>query len=102
MKKIIKSERFLFIVIALFFLGAFLAVYIKTEQKLDTIREAVPVVIHDVTSKNEEEEKRTVYATPSGKKYHLDGCKFLGEKGMAISIHDAKNANYEPCAYCQP
>lgn len=102
MKKLIKSERFLYILIAVAFIGAFLAVYLKTEQKLDALREAVPVVIHDVTFEDGEEEERTVYVTPSGKKYHLDGCKFLSEKRMAISEKDAKNARYEACAYCQP
>ncbi len=102
MKKLIKSERFLYILIAVAFIGAFLTVYLKTEQKLDAFREAVPVVIHDVTFEDGEEEERTVYVTPSGKKYHLDGCKFLSEKRMAISAKDAENARYEACAYCQP
>lgn len=102
MKKFVKSEGFLYTVIAVAFLGAFLAVYLKTEQKLDTIRDAVPVVIHDVTTEKKDEEERTVYVTPSGKKYHLDGCDYLSEKKMAISLKDALNAKYEACAYCQP
>ncbi len=102
MKKFIKSERFLYITIAVLFLTAFITVYLKTEQKLDIIREAEPVVIHDVTTKKNEEEERTVYVTPSGKKYHLDGCDYLSEKRMAVSLKDALKGKYEACAYCQP
>ncbi len=102
MKKIIKSEKFLYFIIVVAFLGAFLTVYLKTEKKLDTLREATPVVIHDVTFEDGEEEERTVCVTPSGKKYHLDGCKFLSEKSMAIPLKDAVNAGYESCKYCQP
>lgn len=102
MKRLIKSEKFIYIIIAVAFLGAFLAVYIKTEQKLDTLRQAEPVVIHDVTTKKNEEEERTVYVTPSGKKYHLDGCDYLSEKKMAVSESDAVTAGFEACAYCQP
>ncbi len=101
MKRFIKSQNFLYIVIAIAFLGTFLALYLKTELKLDTIREAEPVVIHDVTTEKNEEE-RTVYVTPSGKKYHLDGCDYLSEKKMAISLKDALKAKYKACAYCQP
>lgn len=101
MKKLIKSEKFLYIIIAAAFIGAFVSVYLKTEQKLTAIRDAEPVVIHDVTAENEAEE-RTVYITPSGKKYHLDGCDYLGEKKIAVSRKDALNTKYEACAYCKP
>ena len=101
MKRLIKSEKFIYIIIAIAFLGAFLAVYKKTEQKLDILRQAEPVVIHDVaTEKNEEE--RTVYVTPSGKKYHLDGCDYLNDNMLAVSESDAVTAGFEACAYCQP
>ncbi len=86
--------------IAVAFLGAFLAVYLKTEQRLMAIREAEPVVIHAVTAA--EEEKKTVCITASGKKYHKDGCDYLGEKRIAVSEEEAKNAGYEGCKYCQP
>lgn len=102
MKKFVKSERFIYAVIAVAFLGAFLAVYLKTEQKLETLREAEPVVIHDINTEKTDTQQRTVYITPSGKKYHLDGCEHLSGKEIAVSLEDALNAQYEPCAYCQP
>ena len=102
MKRFIKSEKLIYSVIAAAFLCAFLAVYIKTEQRLVALNEAAPVVIHDVTEKENENESRTVYITASGKKYHLDGCDYLGEKRIAVSEKEAKNADFESCKYCQP
>lgn len=101
MKEFIKSEKFIYIMITVAFLVAFLTVYLKTEQKLSAVREAAPVVIHDVTLERSEEE-RTVYITASGKKYHLDGCRFLSDRKMAVTVGDAEKAEYEPCAYCSP
>lgn len=102
MKKLLKSEKTFYIVIAIAFLGAFLAVYLKTEAKLEAIRKAEPIVIHDITTDKQSEKQRTVYITPSGKRYHLDGCDYLSEKKIAISLEDALNGKYEACAYCQP
>lgn len=101
MKSFIRSEKFIFIIIAAAFLSAFLTVYLKTESKLSSIFEAEPVVIHDVTARKNEEE-RTVYITPSGKMYHLDGCDYLGENKIGISLKAAINTEYEACEYCQP
>ncbi len=102
MKKLIKSEKFIYIMIAFAFLTAFLTVYLKTEKKLEALQKAEPVVIHDVTAETQSSNERTVYITRSGKKYHLNGCDYLGEKKIAISMGDALNAQYEACAYCQP
>ncbi|MBQ3137514.1 MAG: hypothetical protein IJB74_08565 [Clostridia bacterium] len=102
MKRLIKSEKFIYIVIAAVFICAFLTVFLKTEHKLDALRESTPVIIHDVTLKEVKEEKRTVYVTPSGKKYHLDGCDYLSGNKMEISEKDAINSGFEACAYCQP
>ncbi len=101
MKNFVKSEKFIYIMITVAFLGTFLTVYLKTEQKLSSVREASPVVIHDVTLEKSEDE-RTVYITASGKKYHLDGCNFLGDKKIAVTVGDAEKAEFEPCAYCSP
>lgn len=43
----------------------------------------------------------TVYITDSGKKYHLDGCRYLKSK-HAISKSDALSQGYEPCGVCNP
>ncbi|MBE6775715.1 MAG: hypothetical protein E7543_05940 [Ruminococcaceae bacterium] len=101
MKSFIKTERFIYIAIGAAFIAAFLTVYLLTDKKTDALLGAEPVVIHDVTSE-EAVGDRTVYVTPSGKKYHLDGCDYLSERGMSVSRKDAEKAGYEACKYCQP
>lgn len=44
----------------------------------------------------------TVYITKSGKKYHLDGCKFLAKSKIPISLSEAKAKGYTPCSVCNP
>jgi competence protein ComEC len=43
----------------------------------------------------------TVYVTETGKKYHLDGCRYLKESKIAISLEDARES-YDPCGVCHP
>ncbi len=102
MKRFIKSEIFLYIVISSVLVGAFFAVYLKTEQKIDSLLDDKPVVIHDVNPEDGKDKNTTVYVTASGEKYHKDGCNYLSEKKMAVSANDAVRAGYEACAYCQP
>jgi micrococcal nuclease len=45
---------------------------------------------------------QTVYITRSGKKYHLDGCRYLAAGKTAISLKDAKAKGYTACKVCQP
>jgi endonuclease YncB( thermonuclease family) len=42
-----------------------------------------------------------VYVTPSGKKYHREGCKFLGKNARALLLEAARK-RYEPCSACNP
>lgn len=43
----------------------------------------------------------TVYVTKTGSKYHRDGCQYLRQSKIAISLDEAK-ASYEPCSKCSP
>lgn len=43
-----------------------------------------------------------VYITESGKKYHANGCRYLSESKIKISLSDAKNKGYKPCSVCHP
>ncbi len=49
-----------------------------------------------------EQKTVTVYVTKSGKKYHQDSCRYLGESKMPISLEDAKSRGYGPCSVCKP
>lgn len=44
----------------------------------------------------------TVYITKTGEKYHADGCRYLAQSKISISLADAKARGYEPCKVCQP
>jgi competence protein ComEC len=43
-----------------------------------------------------------VYITNSGKKYHLDGCRYLSKSKIPITRADAKAKGYTPCSTCNP
>lgn len=38
----------------------------------------------------------------AGKKYHKDGCRFLGEKIDSMTLEEAEKSGYEPCKICFP
>ena len=44
----------------------------------------------------------TVYITATGTKYHLDGCQYLSDSKIAISLVDACKKGYGPCSVCKP
>ncbi|MDK2816209.1 MAG: competence protein ComEC [Moorella sp. (in: firmicutes)] len=44
----------------------------------------------------------TVYITRTGKKYHLDGCRYLAKSKIPISLSEAKARGYTPCSICGP
>jgi micrococcal nuclease len=45
---------------------------------------------------------RTVYITPSGKKYHIESCRYMQEGGTGIALEEAKRRGLEPCKVCDP
>lgn len=45
---------------------------------------------------------KTVYITNTGKKYHIDGCKYLKDSKIQIKLEDAKSQGYTPCGVCNP
>jgi len=46
--------------------------------------------------------KVLVYVTKSGTKYHLENCQHLKNGQSEISLADAVQRKYEPCAKCKP
>lgn len=58
---------------------------------------------HEVSETESRLSETIVYVTPSGKKYHKDGCSYLTpatQRGMTIS--QAKEAGYTACSRCHP
>jgi len=43
-----------------------------------------------------------VYITPTGKKYHKLGCRYLNENPIPISRQEAIVQGYTPCSVCKP
>lgn len=44
----------------------------------------------------------TVYATKSGSKYHIAGCRSLSKSAIPISLAAAKSRGLQPCSVCKP
>jgi hypothetical protein len=45
---------------------------------------------------------QTVYITKTGKKYHVQTCRYLSRSSIAISLSDAIASGYTPCSVCNP
>lgn len=53
--------------------------------------------------KETSEQQTFVYITPSGRRYHLESCVYLKNKGVIeISLEDAVERDYLPCRTCLP
>ncbi|MGE5579238.1 MAG: ComEC/Rec2 family competence protein [Bacillota bacterium] len=44
----------------------------------------------------------TVYITKTGEKYHRDGCRYLRQSKIPVSLKDAKANGFDPCSVCKP
>lgn len=47
-------------------------------------------------------EDSTVYKIPSGSKFHLDDCPQLAFSRFPLTLKEARTAELEPCATCDP
>jgi len=43
-----------------------------------------------------------VYVTLTGKKYHADGCRYLAQSRIPMSLAEALWRWYGPCTVCKP
>lgn len=50
----------------------------------------------------EEPKSQTVYVTRTGKKYHREGCRYLAQSKIPMTLKDAKAKGYQPCKVCRP
>lgn len=60
-----------------------------------------PPVSQPETTPSDAEKETTVYVTKTGSKYHRDGCQYLRQNKIAISLDKARSG-YEPCSKCNP
>ena len=54
----------------------------------------------DNSQQASDEQSQTVYITNTGEKYHRDGCQYLRQSKIAISLDDAINQGYTACSRC--
>ena len=47
-----------------------------------------------------DKESQTVYGTDKGKKYHLEGCRYLKDSKRPLSLDEARKS-YSPCRVCK-
>jgi micrococcal nuclease len=46
--------------------------------------------------------EKTVYATKTGKKYHVNHCRHLQHNKIPITLTDARHSGLSPCNVCKP
>jgi competence protein ComEC len=49
----------------------------------------------------EEPKTQAVYSTRTGKQYHRDGCRYLAQSKIPITLKDAKARGFTPCKVCR-
>lgn len=103
LKNKISKEKLIYVSLISLFCIVTVILAFRIHTKVEEISSATAVVIHDITTTAiADRGKKTVFVTPSGTKYHLDGCTYLGENRFSVTKEEAINAGYESCSKCQP
>ena len=45
---------------------------------------------------------QTVYVTKSGKKYHIENCRYVNQNSHSLELSEAAEKGYTPCSVCKP
>jgi len=56
--------------------------------------------VPSVISNRLDDESQTVYVTDKGKKYHLEGCRYLKDSKRPLSLSEARKT-HAPCKVCK-
>lgn len=70
----------------------------------DTPGEDSNTLFDDIKKSNKKkgDDDQIVYITDSGSKYHTEGCGSLWDSCNEITLEEAKERGYTPCARCNP
>lgn len=69
----------------------------KNKSKAEDIQEETnPTVTEDAN------EEIMVHRTKTGKKYHREGCEYLQESDLELSLEEARELGLTPCRKCEP
>lgn len=66
---------------------------------VDLSKEAIQNKADNNDSNNE---STIVYYTDNGRKYHLDGCRYLWHSQHELTLKEAQDEGYQPCSVCKP
>lgn len=58
--------------------------------------------VHAQPSRADQPKTQTVYIARSGNRYHRDGCRYLTQGKVPMTLKDAKAKGYTPCKVCRP
>lgn len=75
--------------------------HFKTYHKEASEKQTQSVIIKKEVEENKDK-GIIVYITDTGKKYHREGCRYLEQSKIEISLEEAKRRGYEPCKVCDP
>lgn len=74
----------------------------EPQAETQTTNTPAPPEVISSPDQQADEQGVTVYVTKTGKKYHLDGCRYLSNSKIPMSLSDANAAGYGPCSVCRP
>lgn len=57
---------------------------------------------HKGTTAQSSTDAQIVYATRTGKCYHMDDCRSLSRSKIETTVKQAKEDGYRPCHVCDP
>ena len=101
-----KQLKIVLSVFAMCFVSAimlFIGIQIGKSISQDTTPESAAVAVVATTQQtNNGASDDYVYVTPSGKKYHKQGCWTLSKSKnlKQLTIEEAESRRYEPCSIC--
>ena len=101
-----KQLKIVLSVFAVCFVSAimlFIGIQIGKSISQDAAPESAAVAVVATTQQtNNDTSGKYVYVTPSGKKYHKQGCWTLSKSKnlKKLTLEEAESKRYEPCSVC--
>ena len=78
---------------------------LMTEEMTDpteVITEETEDMPEEVTELSEDEDEEKFVVTPSGRRYHVQGCRHAGNIHAYLTREEAESRGYDPCRTCNP
>lgn len=72
----------------------------KTEKTEKTTKETTETTTKETTESTTSRSQKIVYGSRTGSHYHLGGCRYAN--GAKMTVAEAEQKGWEPCAFCNP